>query len=284
MKHLLIVLLIACMGVAVSCSDEAAEAYRDTGSLVVEGSIESDGYIKVLLTSSIVPDAEGGTLDDCVIRWGKVTVSNGSSTVILTGGPDRRYLPPYIYYSYKMMGEPGKTYTLTAEYGGKTVTSVCTMPVPTPISRVESALTDTPGLCSLTIFFDSPDDCPAYYRVCTQLLGEDAHPYQGVLGIVEVTTPGIEVSVPAYRGKHFGNSEDFTPLWPEGAQVKVVLERVTREVYEFWSAYNNEMMFGGSQFVGSPGNLPGNVSGGLGVWSAAGVSSRVVVASVASGQ
>ncbi len=276
MKKLSFALLGCTVLMCASCQSEEPCCGNMSGALVVEGGIDSGGYIKVLLTSSIVPDADGGTLDDSVIRWGKITVDNGERSVVLTGGPDRNYIPPYTYYSYDMLGEPGKTYALTAEYGGRKVTSVCTMPDPTPIDRLECEAAGTPGLYSVTVCFESPSDCPAYYRICTQLIGEDEHPYPAVLGTVEINTPGIEVSVPAYRGKHFGNSKDFTPLWPEGAVVKVVLERVSRQVYDFWTAYNNEVLFGSSQFVGTSADLPGNINGGFGVWSARGVSSKSI--------
>lgn len=261
----------------VSCQDDYADRSDNPGLLVVEGGIDSGGYVQVLLTSSIVPEAGGGTLDDCMIRWGKVTVSDGSKAVVLTGGPQNGYIPPYTYYSYDMIGEPGKTYTLTAEYDGKKVTSVSTMPVPTPISRLDCAPTDTPGMYSVTLYFESPDDCPAYYHISTRLIGEDSHLYPAILGTVEVNTPGIEISVPVYRGKHFGSAKEFSPLWPKGAEVKVVLERVSRQVYDFWTAYNDDVLFGGSQFVGSASDLPSNINGGLGVWSARGVSSGMIL-------
>ena len=53
--------------------------------------------------------------------------------------------------------------------------------------------------------------------------------------------------------------------------MSVRLERVSKQVYDFWSAFDNASMFGGSQFVTVDSSLPSNIEGGCGVWSAQGV-------------
>lgn len=64
---------------------------------------------------------------------------------------------------------------------------------------------------------------------------------------------------------------------PVGETVTVTLARVSREVFLFWRAYDNASLVNGSIFVGAPGSLPSNVSGGYGVWSAQGVSTRTIL-------
>ena len=276
MKYLYFTLVFLTGVFFCSCEEDEPAGISATGPLVIEGHIDSEGYTEVVFTSSIVPEGNSGTLDNSMIRWGKVTVSDGIKTIVLTGGPQSDYMPPYLYYGYGLYGTPGRTYTLEAEYDGKKVNAQCTMPTPTPIDRLECVSSGTAGLYSVMIHFTAPDDCPAYYHISTMLIGEEGHYYPSVLGTVCAETPGTHIEMPAYRGKHFGNSQSFTPLWHEGDMVGVCLARVSKEVYEFWTAYNNEVLFGGSQFVGVSESLPGNIVNGYGVWSARGVSHSAI--------
>lgn len=255
---------------AAACTDSSSGP-SSPAPLTIEGHIDSEGYVSVLLTSSIIPSDEGGPLADAVIRWGKVSLSDGETTVILTGGPDRNYVPPYRYFNHSMEGKPGRTYTITAEYEGRKATSTCTMPRPTPIDSLTAGRVEgNDTLRTVTVHFTAPDDCPAYYHLSTRALGIDPRYYPAMLGCVIASTPGENISLPAYRGKHFSATTDFSPQWPEGCTAMVKLERVSEEVYRFWDAYNNMVLFGGSQFTETPESLPGNVSGGYGVWSAQG--------------
>ena len=104
--------------------------------IVVEGWIESDGFPVVIVTST-VPVAEEymdyDSLSNYIIRWAKVSVSDGTDEVVLTGKLNNDYFPPYIYTSSRMVGEPGKRYTLKVEYSGRVVTAETTIPKPVPL-------------------------------------------------------------------------------------------------------------------------------------------------------
>lgn len=262
---------------AASCGSSSSDSPVMPSRLTLEGHIDDNGFASVLLTEAITPSPEGGLISDAVIRWGKITLSDGHSTVILTGGPDNDYAPPYRYFSHALTGRAGRTYTITAEYEGRTVSAVCTMPPPTPIDSLTAGrVAGNDTLRSVTLHFTAPDDCPAYYHISSRLPGRDPRFYPAVLGCVTANTPGEHISVPAYRGKHFTETSDFTPQWPVGSTATVRLERVTHEVYRFWEAFNNVVLFGGSQFIGTPESLPGNISGGYGVWSAQGTSTASI--------
>ena len=79
-----------------------------------------------------------------------------------------------------------------------------------------------------------------------------------------------------YRGRAAIAEGDYTPDFPLGAIVKINLERVSREVFVFWRAFDNASLTGGSIFITSPGTLPSNIAGGLGVWSAQAVASTII--------
>ncbi len=257
-----------------SCSDDREPPQESR--LVVEGQIDSDGYPRVFLTLSASADADGGLISDNIVRWGKVTVSDGENEVILTGRPQQGLLPPFVYYSYDMKGEPGRTYTLTAEYGGRLVVAQSAMLSPTSIEGVRVYETDEGGLSrGMTIWFTSPDDCPAYYHLSTRVSGEDNRFYPSMLGTVAVTERGKKVEMPVYRGQG-AFSDVARKQFAVGDRVTVRLARITPEAFEFWRAWDNASLTGGSVFVGSSVSLPSNINGGYGIWSAQGISDMYI--------
>ena len=258
------------------CGDDNHEIASP--KLVVEGWINSGGYPEVLLNMSMVPSDDEGSVAESIIRWGVVTLSDGENEVILTGGPDDSFFPPYHSYDFNMKGVPGRTYTVTARYKGLMATSTVTMPCPTPIDAVD--MTPVEGvdtLRHLTLRFKAPDDCPAYYHLTARVHSNDGREYPCMLGAHEVTAPGAEVSLPVYRGHGSMLTGKYEADMPVGETVTVTLARVSREVFLFWRAYDNASLVNGSIFVGAPGSLPSNVSGGYGVWSAQGVSTRTIL-------
>lgn len=239
---------------------------------VIEGWLDSEGYPTVIFTASFVVGEENVAISDKVIRWGKVTISDGTRTVIMTGGPDRDLFPPYRYYTYDMKGEPGKTYTIEAEFDDFHATATATMPYPPVVSSVDvtpSEVCDT--LRSVIVNIVAPEKCPAFYHVSTRVVPEDTRFYPAVLGCIKAETPGEIVRLQVFRGKTSLTSADFTPQLPSNRVVLIKIERVTQEVYDFWNAFDEAALFGGSQFVGHSASLPSNIEGGFGYWSPQGV-------------
>ena len=97
---------------------------EDQNVIIVEGWIDAGGQPVVMVTRSLPvrlrDDAiELEHLSDYVIKFARVTVSDGVNSVLLTGRVDTRYVPGYIYTSNFLTGEAGKTYTLTVRTGGQ---------------------------------------------------------------------------------------------------------------------------------------------------------------------
>lgn len=109
-------ILLTCATLTACMEEEDVELQTQ---LVVEGWIEDGGYPVVLLGETHAIDAGMQNIENYIVRWGKVTISDGTDSVILTGGYDNDFFPPYKYTTFKMTGQAGKTYTLTAEYRGK---------------------------------------------------------------------------------------------------------------------------------------------------------------------
>ena len=273
-----------CAAVAVAamalgaCSDYDIDGAAEPVKLVVEGYIDSGGFPVVLLTASASPAEGDAFIGDKMIRWGKVTISDGDTTIIMTGSPSKKYFPPYTYRTFMMRGVPGRTYSITAAYDYLEVSSSVTMPEPPAIDSIivaDIAASDT--LRTATLCFTAAEQVPAYYHISTQVIGVDSVYLPAMMGCYKATMPGEKVKMAVYRGKSgiFADAK-YVPQLPRNYDVKVRLERITEQVYDFWSAFDDASIFGGSQFVTIDTSMPSNIIGGYGVWSAQGVDTRLI--------
>ena len=266
--------IIQCCLLALLATSCISEPTAQETMAVIDGWMDSDGYPVVVFTASMQPGEGEQSVADKLIRWGKITVSDGDSTVILTGGPDRNYFPPYKYFTYKLKGKPGKTYTLDAEFDDLHATAVCTMPFPTPIDSISlKPIEGEDSLRAATLHFTAPQDTPAYYYLTIRERGKGSRAWPAMMGTASATRPGESVSIPVFHAKNQLDSLNYIPQLKLGQELEINLCRVTEEVYNFWTSYDNAVMFGGSQFlVNTNGDLGGNIRGGLGVWSVQGTS------------
>lgn len=241
---------------------------------VIQGWIDTDGFPTVFFTTSLSPNEIGTPLNDKMIIWGKVTISDGLDTVILTGGRKSDLMPPYRYYTYKMRGVPGRTYHITAEYEDFHATAESFMYQPTPIdSVVLTPIEGSDSLWSGRLFLTSPEDCPAYYCVNITDSARYKMPLPAMMGVAKSEYPGERMEISLMNPKSHLDTVPYIPQLIDGQHLRVTLCRVTEDIYQFWSDYSDVMMFGGSQFVNVSNSLEGNVKGGLGIWSVQATSS-----------
>lgn len=242
---------------------------------VIEGIFDSGGYPVVLFSSSVSPGVDG-SLKDNVINWGKVTISDGEKEVILTGRVDNGYLPPFKYYTQDMVGVPGRQYRITAKFNDLYAESECTMPFPTEIDRIELKATDNDTLMAATLFFTSPADTPSYYYLTMSDVRERTPARPCMMGVICADRPGKEYSLAVMRPKSKIEDIKYVPHLTKGGMYRISLNRVTKEVYDFWRAYDNMVMFSSSPFISAEQSLPSNIAGGYGVWSPQGTSSITI--------
>ena len=128
--------------------------------IVVEGWIEQGRYPVIILTGTVPVTTEKQDLEDLkkyVIRWAKVSISDGEQEYVLYGKNDKHYFPPFIYTTQDFTGEVGKTYRLKVEYSGKTATAQTTIPAPGRLENITARKADDKG--NWNIFADIVD-CP----------------------------------------------------------------------------------------------------------------------------
>lgn len=224
------------------------------------------------ITTSVTPLQHKKPITDSFIRWGKVTVSDGDTAIILTGAPDYDVFPPFVYRTYEMTGCPGKRYTITAEYRNMSVESTATMLSPTPIDSIEFApIIHSDSLCATFLHFTTAADVPAYYVIQSRSVTRGTAFRPSMLGTFVAESPRTHFRMQVYRAEsdidqlYSGVSENLSLNFIEGEQIAVKLCRVSKEIYDFWAAFDNNAIFGENRFVSGYAQLPSNVAGGYGV-------------------
>lgn len=239
--------------------------------LVVEGWIENGGYPVVIVTKSLPVLEEGVEVDDIqdyLIRWAKVSVNDGTDTIILTGKYDRRYYPPYIYTTGRMKGKCGNTYRLTVEYKEYYATAETTIPLPPNIngfSVVPCSLSDT--LYQIDVSFRDFQNEKNYYQLFTKVGAESEQYFAAMLGSIDDADyeTDKDVIVPVYRG-HSLLEEEYTPFFKYDDTVGIKFAQLNQTSYHFWYNYSKSQSFSSNILLSSTENLPSNITGGIGYW------------------
>lgn len=261
MKKFLPVLLLSCL---VSCTP-SPEAAEDT--LVVEGWIESGLPPVVMLTTSFSPSEEPTTLsslEDHVIKWAKVTVSDGVSEVVLMGKSDRNYYPPYIYTSSYILGEPGKTYTLKVDYKDYHAEAVTTVPLP---SALDSIAVKQPSDTIYTLSAFLTPRPGEYYRFFLRIEGRDEAYVPSMNGTFSGSGMGSsQVEVPLVVNRSL-SSWDYREGFRKGEKVHIRLSTMDRSSWEFWSDFEEVSAMAASPVFPVRYNIRSNVVGAEGYWA-----------------
>lgn len=250
----------------VSCTDYDINNAEE--KLVVEGWIESDGFPVVLLTMTAAPDvAEDINLADYIAKYAKVTISDGDTTVILTGVVDRNYYPPVVFKNFDMRGKVGKEYLLTAVYEGRRVSACTKILEPYSIGKLTQENTgDTTRILNVEV----ADEIPVGNKIMffSRIWHQETRFYPSLLGIYEV-----EQGRSSYSVYHEIKSTDFC----RGDTVAVKLYHLDDFQFKFWQAYFNAVNFGGGFVISTDKSLPSNIEGGYGYFFGYGATSETII-------
>lgn len=282
--------IIACLCLLVMlCACNQEETPREP-SLIVEGWIDVDNYPVVLLHKSYVFDAhktEGSsnTLEDIIeqqlIPFGKVTISDGEKELVMTGRMDTSYFPPYTYSTIGMKGEEGKTYTITAKYDNWYATATTTIPARAKFDSIRVIPINENSVQIMGYMSGVSPTLPSYYALFMRRL-EDKQFLLCPLGVFsnDKFTPEGRLEIAIYN-PFVKNEETFLPTtcFNKNATEQNYLLKISRldaVSYHYWSEYSAQLLTWGIVFVPVYTNLPGNIVGGIGMWSGMGSSSYLV--------
>jgi hypothetical protein len=266
--------IICLLAFLASCSDVKIPSQRP--EIVVEGWIEDGGFPVVIVTSSIPIDTEYHEWDEIgkyIIRWAKVSVSDGEREVVLVGGVDKDYFPPYIYTTSRMMGEAGKTYTLKVEYSGRVETATTTVPASVPLEYVKVVKKD--GGYGVLAGLKDNRQTKDYYRFFSMVEGHDSTYVPSFLGLVDdaVLSDGVnEIYVNGAFNDNWGTVEKSPTHYEEDDVVRLRLSTMDEVSYAYWSDYDDVASLSTNQFFPVNKKIRSNVSSGMGYWAGYGSS------------
>ena len=245
-----------------SCAEENYEEVEPV--LVVEGWIDEGGYPKVSLTQSLPLEGTIQILKNCIVKWAKVTVSDGERSVVLTGKYSEDYFPPYIYSTGEMKGEAGKTYYLTVQYGKFYATAETTIPAKVEVDAFEVG--DEDDVYSIKALIDDNPLEKNYYKFFIKVLERDSMYLSSNFAVIDDKDYVFPCTVPVPIGKSRIFDDGNSYVLTEKDCVMVKFAQVDSLAYSFWDNYKNMVELGQNVFFKYSNSLPTNISGGVGYW------------------
>ncbi len=165
------ILLLCCIGLLSACNpdlDYSVKGYSQ--KIIVDGKVESGKNPEVFLSLNVPlsKEVDSTTILDYVIRYAKVTVSDGEISEVLTSKWVKGSFPPYVYKCTEIVGREGGTYGLKVEYGGYTLYSTTTIPHGFEIESVDVASTSNDSLRSLSLKINVDNHRKNSFRIFTR--------------------------------------------------------------------------------------------------------------------
>ena len=254
---------------------EETEVKQVPPQLVVEGWIDSGGFPIVKLTTTVPVSKQAqstDSLDRFLLRWAKVTVSDGTREVVLTGMPNRDYFPPYIYTTSEMRGEVGKTYTLKVDYQDFHAHAVTTIPKPVALSRISAEeIPLYPGWFKLRINFKDDPATTDYYKVFVRLYGEKHDFHSTNFGTYNDRLLPTQASLLVENARQNVVNPTAT-FFKHYEIVNIKFCHIDSVSYAFWKSFDDYQSEGRNPLFNSMQNIRSNIQGGLGYWCGYGAS------------
>lgn len=256
--------------------------------IVIEGSIEN-GQPAMVIVSRSVPyfstiDLET-LMNDVFIRDAEVTVTSSTGqTEQLTFMPN---MDSPIYFAFTgstLLGEPGKSYTLTVRYKDKEYIATTSMQEPI---RLDSAwfafLDETDTMPTSRIQLTDRASTHDYYMFRIKVHGKKLHDRLWVTSMPvafdDATFNGQTVNYEILRANPSSlfmaemsdeEKEDYYRItYRKGDTVYLKTSIIDYDAFQYWSAMTYELAVGQNPFM-SPAPIPCNISGKnvIGNWTA----------------
>lgn len=238
--------------------------------LVVEGWIKEGEvpYIILTQTKPLLSNIDSTSIEDMVVRWAKVSVSDGEETEVLTGRIDKNYFPPFIYRGSKLLGEAGKTYTLKVEYSGREWTAQTTIPTSVSLTGLIPELSANDTLYSIEATFTDPAGEKNYYKLFTKVLHKNTRFLSSLMGNFDDNLfNGQSMNITVNQGIDQRQLKNFESHFNIYDTVLVQFCTLPEFGFRYWTAYENELVNGQNPFFPANQNLPTNINnGGIGIW------------------
>jgi hypothetical protein len=272
-----------------SCEKEVnIDLGSEPSKMVVQGSIETGLPPIIILTStmSFFSSVDLKSFEKSFLHGADIRVSDGTKTIKLAEYTFDTTNAKFYVYSIDtanfslaniMLGETGKTYSLTITYDGKKYESVTKIPqVKGPdtlwFAPPQFKRSRTPeNAKQLFANYTDPDTPGNYVRYYTSRNRGQFFP----VGIFsdEVVNGKTVNNIALYAGGDYSGNEnpDSLRYFYYGDSVTIKWSEIDKNVYTFWNTYQFSVNSTGNPFS-SPINVKSNISNGaLGVWAGYGV-------------
>ena len=237
--------------------------------LVVEGWIDSGGNPRVMVTSSFTPGADSVSLKDLydhVLRWCKVTLSDGEEETVLTGMYSRDPFPSYIYSTGRMRGEVGKTYTLQVDADGRSASARTTIPPPCRLESLESVSFDgSDSLFLIRARFRWDPERQERYKFFVRIENADSSYVAASMSLSGTVAPDGMTEVTIRPGYSLFRRKRLA--FASGERVFIKISTLEEDLYWFWKTYEDQLSLARTPFFSIDRGLPGNVEGALGYFA-----------------
>ncbi len=282
-KHLGTAIMIITLFSILSCEEQTNyyEGYEQT--IIVDGSIELNGFPTVILTRNIpyYVNIDSADLPYLILRQAKITVSDEETSEVLTLKYKKDKFPPYFYEGNEIKGRAGHTYKLLINYGNKTLTASTTIPYPVLLDSVwfqSNSPADSLGKINAII---NDNTATNYYRTYTKIKTSQNQYYPTLIS---------NYNDQLFNGKaftfHFSKGpETFLDIsnanfnFNRGDTIYLKICTVDKPNYEFWKSYQNEVSNGANPFASSYHKIESNIEGeGKGIWGGYGSTVYQVIA------
>ena len=267
--HIILAVLMAAL--MLSCEDEFLPEEQNV--TVVEGWIEAGGNPVVIVTRSLPVRLRNEAvklenLSDYVVKFARVTVSDGEKSFNLIGRMDSRYVPGYVYSSSLLVGKPGKTYTLIVRTGGKYVVAETTIPQypPTVDSIVCRHVPSDTSMCEVTAYLKRNSGRDEYFKSFYQEGDDQVQYLSSFLGVVDGGLTDSLFTIPVIKGVTDFDKNDDSRYFANDTLVSIKISTMDDVSYEIWRSYEDNNRFRSMFMSSSVREVATNIEGGQGYW------------------
>ena len=281
MKHIECIICMLLLMLLSACQSPYTTPLQE--EIIVEGWIESgSGPVVILTKSMILEEMQSQTEGDVLLPWAKVTISDGIDSVVLTGGINHDYFPPYVYTTSHMKGEAGKTYWLRVEYGNRVAMAKTTIPYPQALEGLQVSKASDSLYQITASFIDNPIS-KDYYLFQTRIFNKENRYYPAFLGLIddELLKDDVLFRHQVQPGIHFMTAgvDNYRPYYKEGDSVLIKFSKIDEVSYRVQQSINEIVAFSSNPAFVTDLDLYSNIDGGSGFWCGYGVTQyRVVIA------
>ncbi|WP_131537514.1 DUF4249 family protein [Pedobacter nototheniae] len=259
--------------ILLSCKKEKVDDDYNP-KFVVEGSIEQNGYANVTITHNLpfYTSINSAQLEEIIIKYAKVTVSDGQTSEVLTGSYEKGQFPYFVYKGSDLKGVVGKNYSLKIEYAGYTLNAETTIP---PVPQLDRLWFEPKGGKDLQLnirFTDNVNE-KNYYKIYTKLEEERNFSRTLLSNQDDQYFNGKTINLALNRGSINNLNEEYDPYFVDGDKVMVKFASIPKSGYDFWQGFQNEILNASNPLMGSTNALKSNINGmAVGIWCGYGVS------------